>query len=155
VLFRKHPRVVDPAPATADGFVRDVSCYPDGTELLLAADVLVTDYSSLMCDDADTGRPMRFFAYALDAYRDDVRGFNFDFEAIAPGPLLRTTDELGEALRDVEGATAPFAARYREFAATFCEFDDGQAAARVVDRLFMPRDRVAASLPDRPGAARR
>ncbi|HET6551199.1 MAG TPA: CDP-glycerol glycerophosphotransferase family protein [Solirubrobacter sp.] len=132
VLFRKHPRVVDPVPATADGFVHDVSSYPDATELLLAADVLVTDYSSLMFDFAVTGRPMVFFAYDLDAYRDEVRGFNFDYEAIVPGPLVRTNDELAEALR----GGADFAERYRSFAATFCEFDDGRAAARVVDRLF-------------------
>ena len=47
MLFRKHHLVVDPAPWTADGFLRDVSSYPDAAELLLAADVLVTDYSSL------------------------------------------------------------------------------------------------------------
>jgi CDP-glycerol glycerophosphotransferase len=134
VLFRKHPRIVDPLPATADGFVRDVSSYPDGTELLHAADVLVTDYSALMFDFALTGRPMLFFAYDLDAYRDEVRGFNFDYEAIAPGPVVRTYDVLAEALR--EGVGEEFAERYRSFAATFREFDDGRAAARVVDRLF-------------------
>ena len=85
VLFRKHHYCVDPAPATADGFVRDVSAYPDGTELMLAADVLVTDYSSMMFDFANTGRPMLFFTYDLEAYRDEIRGFYFDFGAQAPG----------------------------------------------------------------------
>jgi CDP-glycerol glycerophosphotransferase len=128
--------VVDPVPETADGFVRDVSRYPDMTELLLAADVLVTDYSSVMFDYASTGRPMLFFTYDLEAYRDEERGFNLDFEQRAPGPLLRSLDELAEALRDVGAATAPYAGRLREFAAEFCALDDGHAAARVVDRLF-------------------
>ena len=79
--------------------MRDVSRYPDGTELMLAADVLVTDYSSMMFDFANTGRPMLFFTYDLDGYRDDIRGFYFDFAATVPGPLLATSDELAEALQ--------------------------------------------------------
>ena len=74
----------------ADGFVRDVSRYPDVNELLLATDVLITDYSSLMFDFANTGRPMLFFTYDLEHYRDALRGFYFDFERM-PGPLLRTS----------------------------------------------------------------
>jgi CDP-glycerol glycerophosphotransferase len=136
ILFRKHHYVVDPVPETADGFVRDVSAYPDGTELLLAADVLVTDYSSLMFDYANTGRPMLFFTYDLDLYRDEVRGFYFDFLERAPGPLLRTSDELGEALAGIDDVVARYADRYAAFVAQFCELDDGQAAARVVDRVF-------------------
>ncbi len=136
ILFRKHHYVVDAAPATADGFVRDVSSYPDGTELLLAADVLVTDYSSMMVDFANTGRPMLFYTYDLDAYADEIRGFYLDFVASVPGPLLKTTDEVADALRDLEGVRAAHADRYRAFQETFCELDDGRAAERVVDRLL-------------------
>ncbi len=136
LLFRKHHYVHDVVPATANGFVRDVSAYPDGTELLLAADVLVTDYSSVMFDFGNTRRPMLFFTYDLDAYQDQIRGFYFDFAEKAPGPLLRTTDELASALNDVESIQSQYAERYSEFVSTFCELDDGQAAARVVDRVF-------------------
>jgi CDP-glycerol glycerophosphotransferase len=136
VLFRKHHYVVDAVPETADGFVRDVSAFPDGTELMLAADVLVTDYSSMMFDFANTGRPMLFFTYDLDVYRDEIRGFYFDFSERAPGPLLRTTDELAAALRDLDGVVGEYRSRYDAFASTFCELDDGRAAARVVDRIF-------------------
>jgi CDP-glycerol glycerophosphotransferase len=136
MLYRKHHEVYDAVPATPDGFVRDVSTYPDATTLLLAADVLVTDYSSLMVDFANTGRPMLFFAYDLEEYATQIRGFSLDFEATVPGPLLRTTDELGEALRGLDGVRDDYAERYAQFRATFCEFDDGGAAARVVDRLM-------------------
>jgi CDP-glycerol glycerophosphotransferase len=139
ILFRKHHYVVDPVPATADGFVRDVSSYPDATELMLAADVLVTDYSSMMFDFANTGRPMLFFTYDLDTYRDELRGFYFDFIERAPGPLLGTTAELAEALNDLDAVSARYAQRYADFAAEFCELDDGAAAARVVDHVFGAR----------------
>jgi len=137
VLFRKHHYIIDPVPTTEDGFVRDVSAYPDGTELMLAADVLMTDYSSMMVDFANTGRPMLFFTYDLDAYEDEIRGFYLDdFVGTVPGPLLRTTDEVAEALQDLDGVRAQYADRYSAFREAFCELDDGHAAARVVDRLF-------------------
>jgi CDP-glycerol glycerophosphotransferase len=136
ILYRKHHYIFDAAPSTADGFVRDVSSYPDGTELLLAADVLVTDYSSVAVDFANTGRPMLFYTYDLDAYQDEIRGFYLDFPATVPGPLLRTGDELADALRDLDGVQAAYAERYAAFRTEFCGLDDGHAAARVVDRLF-------------------
>jgi CDP-glycerol glycerophosphotransferase len=75
--------------------------------------------------------------YAYDV-EEEGRGLYLDLETEAPGPLLRSSEELAEALRDVEGAVAGYADRYRAFAARFCEHDDGRAAARVVDRLFAP-----------------
>jgi CDP-glycerol glycerophosphotransferase len=138
ILFRKHHYIPDPVPVEPQGFVMDVSRYPDGTELMLAADVLVTDYSSMMFDFANTGRPMLFYTYDLDAYADEIRGFYFDLGEASPGPLLRTTDELADALNDLDGVRATYAERYRAFVERFCELDDGHAAARVVDRLFLP-----------------
>jgi CDP-glycerol glycerophosphotransferase len=136
ILFRKHHYIVDPVPTEPRGFVIDVSQYPDGTELMLAADVLVTDYSSMMFDFANTGRPMLFFTHDLDAYRDEIRGFYFDFVESAPGPLLRTTDELADALVGIDAVRSSYAAAYEAFATRFCELDDGHASARVVDRVF-------------------
>jgi CDP-glycerol glycerophosphotransferase len=136
ILFRKHPYVADPPPSGPSGFVYDVSRYPDATELLLAADVLVTDYSSIMFDFAITGRPMLFYAYDLDTNGDTSR-FYVDYAATVPGPLMRTTDELAGALADVEGVRSSYAARYDEFRRRFCELDDGHAAERVVERVFV------------------
>jgi CDP-glycerol glycerophosphotransferase len=136
LLVRKHHYVLDPVPVTPDGAIRDVSTFPDGTELLLAADVLVTDYSSIMVDFANTGRPILSYAYDFESYRDEVRGFSLDFAEMVPGPLLRTTGELADALRDPEAVRREYAGRYEAFRETLCEFDDGHAAARVVDRVF-------------------
>jgi CDP-glycerol glycerophosphotransferase len=136
LLFRKHHEIADDVPATPGGFLHDVSDYPDATMLMAAADVLITDYSSMTVDFANTGRPMLFYAYDLDTYRDEVRGFYVDFPETVPGPVLATTGEVVDALRDLDAVRAAFADRYAAFAAEFCELDDGMAAARVVDRLF-------------------
>ncbi len=59
-----------------------------------------------------------------------------------PAPLLRTSAQVAAALADVEAATAPFRARYAAWAERFCPWDDGSAAARVVDAVFA-REKVA------------
>jgi CDP-glycerol glycerophosphotransferase len=136
LLVRRHPNQVDEIPQAGDGFVWDVSTYPDMADLLALADVLVTDYSSAMVDFANTGRPMLFFTYDLDHYRDNLRGFSIDFEEDAPGPLLGTSADVVAALRDVDAVAAAHADRYKRFVERFCDLDDGKATVRVVDRLF-------------------
>lgn len=134
LLVRLHPNVVDGAPEHP--LVYDVSAYPDISELYLVTDVMVSDYSSVMFDFANTGRPMLFFTYDLAHYRDKLRGFYFDFEAEAPGPLLESSSDLIDALRSVDSISESYAKAYAAFTGRFCSLEDGKAAARVVDRVF-------------------
>ncbi|MGJ6962578.1 bifunctional glycosyltransferase/CDP-glycerol:glycerophosphate glycerophosphotransferase [Streptosporangium sp. G11] len=136
LMIRKHPSVTDRLPRVGTDFVLDVSAYPDIQELYLVADMLITDYSSAMFDFAVTGKPMFFYTYDLERYRDEVRGFYFDFEAEAPGPLLRTTEEVVAAVRDAGEVHAKYRKLYDAFTARFCPLEDGGAAARAVDRVF-------------------
>ena len=93
---------------------------------MLAADVLVTDYSSMMFDFANTGRPMLFFTYDLDTYRDEVRGFYFDFLERAPGPAAAHERRAGRgAARPRRRARRSTPSATRTFVAEFCELDDG------------------------------
>ncbi|MGC9538828.1 bifunctional glycosyltransferase/CDP-glycerol:glycerophosphate glycerophosphotransferase [Streptomyces sp. UG1] len=137
LLVRRHPNVVDPVPGAGDGFVFDVSDYPDMADLSLITDVMITDYSSLMFDYANTGRPILFFTYDLDHYRDTLRGFYFDFEHSAPGPLVHTSRDLVTAIADIDRIQDTYAERYRRFQRDFCDLDDGYAAARLADRMLV------------------
>ncbi|MFD6276934.1 CDP-glycerol glycerophosphotransferase family protein [Streptomyces sp. NPDC060209] len=134
LLVRRHYLVGGSVPES--DFVRDVSRHPDVAELMLISDVLVTDYSSLMFDFAQTGRPMLFHTYDLEHYRDTLRGFCFDFENRAPGPLISDSAAVVEALRDPDAATADHREAYARFREAFCDLDDGTAAAQVVDRML-------------------
>jgi CDP-glycerol glycerophosphotransferase len=137
LLIRGHHHLANDVTAgTRRDFALNVTGYPNISELFLVTDVLITDYSSAMFDFAVTGRPMLFFTYDLEQYRDQLRGFCFDFEAEAPGPLLASSEELLAAVRDTGAATAGYAAAYQAFAAKYCPLDDGKAGARVCDRLF-------------------
>ncbi|WP_165975322.1 CDP-glycerol glycerophosphotransferase family protein [Actinomadura rubrisoli] len=136
LLLRTHYLVTDRPKWRPGDCVLDVSVYPDISELFLISDVLVTDYSSAMFDFAVTGRPMLFYTYDLERYRDHVRGFYFDFEAEAPGPLLSTSPEVIEALREPAALDTGFRAARAAFAARYCPHDDGLAASRVLDRVL-------------------
>lgn len=121
--------------------VIDASTHPDINDVILAADLLVTDYSSLMFDAAVAGVPLAFFVPDLTEYRDRERGFTFDFERAAPGPLLASRGEvvthalaLSEHGVDADWVRASSAA-YAEWRARFTPHDDGHATPRVVDRL--------------------
>jgi len=136
LLLRLHFLVADAVADSSGDAVLNVSAYEDIRELYLAADVLVTDYSSAMFDFAITGKPLLFYTYDLEHYRDEMRGFYFDFESEAPGPLCSDMDELVSALADLGGTRRQFAERYAAFRQRYCYLDDGFAARRVVDRIF-------------------
>ncbi len=137
LLIRGHHLMAGWVLADAEpGFVFDVTGYADINDLLALTDVLITDYSSVMFDFAPTGRPMIFFTYDLEHYRDQLRGFYFDFEADAPGPLVSTSGELVDALADIDAVAARFRAAREAFTARFCPLDDGKASARACDRIF-------------------
>jgi CDP-glycerol glycerophosphotransferase len=137
LLVRAHYLNTVNVPAAAGDAVRDVSSYPDVTELMLASDALITDYSSVMFDYALLGRPMLFFTPDADAYRQD-RGTYFDLAERAPGPIADTPDALFAAVgsQALAADAERFADARKAFAHDFGEYDTGTAAARIVERFF-------------------
>src|SRR5699024_1481186 len=88
ILLRLHYLVADHIDLSPYGnFVYDFSHYEDINDMYLMSDVLITDYSSVFFDYAILKRPMLFYVYDIEEYRDKLRGFYFDFEEKAPGPL--------------------------------------------------------------------
>ena len=135
LMVRAHVLLTGRTRPTESQSVLDVSFYPDVQDLYLAADVLVTDYSSVMFDFAVTGKPIVFHAYDLERFATAVRGFYFDLLAQAPGPVTRTDSELVEALADTSSWRATYAQRYSEFQAVYCHLEDGHATDRVLEKL--------------------
>lgn len=133
VLVRGHTRTLLPGHDVTGPRVVDVTAYPDTAELLLAADVLVTDYSSIMFDFSVTGKPMCFMVPDLEHYRGELRGFYFDLVKRAPGPVVRSHDELVAAL---DADPADYAERYAAWRRAFNRLDDGHASERVVARMI-------------------
>ncbi|GAA2897427.1 hypothetical protein GCM10010517_62490 [Streptosporangium fragile] len=134
-LIRGHS--MQAAPNVPAGLGRDVTAYPDIADLLLIADVLITDYSSVMFDFAVTSRPILLFTHDLQRY-SSKRGLYLDLAAEAPGPLLSTGAEVIKALRSIDEVAAAHAERYERFQRTYAPRDDGKATRRLVDHVFVP-----------------
>lgn len=117
-------------------FARDISLDSDIRELYLLADVLITDYSSVMFDYALLNKPMLFFVYDYEKYKDELRGFYFDFAAEAPGKLARTTADLIEALSDLDQYKQDYSKKYDLFSTKFNQYDKGNACEIVVNEIF-------------------
>lgn len=141
VVFRKHSNIADQLPGHMAAAVTDASDYPDIQKLLLVTDVLISDYSTTMCDFANTGRPMLFFTYDLDNYRNVLRDFYFDFEETVPGPLIFDEAELAQAVAEADAIRRDHDDKYAAFQQRFCAWDDGGATTRVVDAVFSEVDR--------------
>jgi CDP-glycerol glycerophosphotransferase len=134
VLVRGHSRTLQPGRDAEGPRVLDVTGFPDTSRLLLAADALITDYSSVMFDFSVTGKPMYFLVPDIEHYRGELRGFYFDLLAHAPGPVLRSQADLVAAVRD--GDPGEFATKYALWREKFNTRDDGRAAERVVNRIL-------------------
>ena len=135
ILLRRHPfvRRTQPLdPGLAD-FVLDASDHPDIHELMVASDVLVTDYSSAIYEFSLLARPMAFFAPDRQTYERE-RGFYFDYREGVPGPVFDTTADLAAWLSAGE-FDLDRVARFRDES-----FDvaDGRATARFVDQVVIP-----------------
>ncbi|MFE6429897.1 CDP-glycerol glycerophosphotransferase family protein [Streptomyces rochei] len=118
------------------GVLIDATDEPHVEDLMLASDLLITDYSALMFDYVLLDRPVLIHADDWAAYTAS-RGTYFDVTAEAPGHVSRSYRELAWLLtsgawRDEEAARLRSAFRDR-----FCEYEDGRAAERVVRTLLL------------------
>ena len=137
ILLRMHYFIADKiATEGLEGFAYNLSSYDDIAELYLISDVLITDYSSVLFDYAHLRRPMLFFTYDLEKYRDTLRGFYINMEEDLPGPLLKTTDEIIYSIQNLSQIESNYKEKYDEFYQHFCSWDQGNASELVVKRVF-------------------
>ncbi|MFD0605551.1 CDP-glycerol glycerophosphotransferase family protein [Streptomyces aureus] len=141
LLVRAHYMEAASLPVTPPGTVVDVSGHHDVSELLVLADVLITDYSSIMFDYALLDRPLVHFAPDLDAYAAD-RGTYFDLRKRAGGPVIETQEELLRTLDRLKKTDGEWQAARRAFAAEFGAYDDGGAARAAAGLILGKKARA-------------
>ncbi|MFG2670718.1 CDP-glycerol glycerophosphotransferase family protein [Streptomyces sp. NPDC048445] len=130
----------------ASGRIIDVSAHGNVEQLYLAADALITDYSSAMFDYANLDRPIVIYADDWDTYRA-VRGTYFDLMAEPPGAVATSQAQLASVLGSREWRSEESAGLRKAFRERFCDYDDGRAAERVVRRVFLGEETMLPYLP--------
>lgn len=137
ILLRTHHYIADNLDVTGvEDFAINLSKYDDITEIYLVSDICITDYSSVFFDYANLKRPVLFYTYDIEKYRDDLRGFYIDMNTEVPGPLLYTTQEVVDAIKNIDKVNEEYADTYAKFYDRFCSIDDGNASKRTVERVF-------------------
>jgi CDP-glycerol glycerophosphotransferase len=143
LLLRTHYFIADSIDVTGlEDFAFNFSHYDDISELYLISDYLITDYSSVFFDYANLKRPMLFYTYDLEKYRDVLRGFYIDIEEELPGPLLFTTEEIIDAFLNMEKLIEKYKDKYEVFYDKFCSWEDGHASQKVADKVFGLEDKA-------------
>ena len=136
ILFRPHYFVASVFNFEKyKGFVYNASDVDDINDLYVISDMLITDYSSVFFDYANLKRPIIFYMYDLDYYRDESNGFYFDVEDSLPGKIVKTDDDLiNEIIR--LSKEFKYDEKYEEFNKKFNYLDDGEASKRVVETVI-------------------
>ena len=135
LILRLHPFVKSAMriPPEVGDFVVDASAEPDVNEVMLAGDILVSDYSSIIFEYALLNRPMAFLAPDLAAYERE-RGFFFDYRTGVPGPVMEETEQLARWIQAKQFDLQ----RVRAVAAASFDVMDGRATERFVSGVALP-----------------
>lgn len=137
IVLRMHYFISDKIDLSCfKGFAFDFSKYNDINDLYIISDLLITDYSSVFFDYANLKKPILFYTYDLNKYKDELRGFYIDMVNDLPGPLLYNTDEVIQNIENIENVKKYYESKYKEFYQNFCNLDDGNATKRVVEKVI-------------------
>lgn len=110
----------------------------DINELYAISDVLVTDYSSTFFDYAILDRPILFYMYDLEDYRDNLRGFYLDINKDLPGQVVRYEEDLLKIIVNNMHQFDDIKQKRRAFIQKYLSSEDGNASKKVIDNLIYP-----------------
>ena len=137
LLLKAHPRALKrfplPAPEPCP-FVFNAADLPIET-LLCAADLLISDYSSLIFEYSLLGRPMLFYPYDLEAY-DKERSFYFPYLRFVPGDLVWDTEDIIAGVKRNLFEDMFDAARVEAFRDRFMSACDGHSTQRILHNVL-------------------
>lgn len=132
-LKREHTEAYDYA--GYGGTVLDLSSERDINDLMMIADIVITDYSSVVFEYELMHKPIIYYWYDIEAYRDD-RGFYYDLDEYVYGSIAYDFDQLLEAVKHPDMCDDKRAEFHRKFMSA-C---DGHSAERVMEQIFESRN---------------
>lgn len=116
-------------------FIRVFNSDQDIQILYLVSDILITDYSSVMFDYSILRRPIIFYVYDLEKYKNELRGFYFDLYQEAPGPVVNSQEQLMVEIENIQDKFDSYKDKYDLFTKKFNYLDDGMASKRAVNMI--------------------
>ena len=136
ILFRTHYLVAEAIDLNKyKGFIYNVSDYSDINDLYILADMIITDYSSVFFDYANLRRPMLFYMYDLEEYKNNMRDFYFSLDEL-PGPIVESEEDLYKEIKNIDKYWNTYKEKYDKFNKRFNYLDDKDSSKRVLDIII-------------------
>ena len=139
VIFKPHYLISNKFKGIKlDNFLFSFDENVDINELYVMSDLLITDYSSVFFDYAILNRPILFYMYDLEEYRDELRGFYLDINKELPGKITIDEDELLSVIKNEN--YKEYDEKLKEFRKTYNDLEDGKASQRVINNLILSQN---------------
>lgn len=137
ILYRPHYLVANKIDIKKyEGFVLyDQAFIGNTNELYISSDILITDYSSALFDFANLNKPIIFYMYDLDFYKNDLRGFYLSLDEL-PGKIVTKEKEIVTIINNLEKYNNDYENIYKKLKEKFLYLDDGNASKRVINIVF-------------------
>ncbi len=133
VVFKPHYLIINDFDLeSVKDFVYFIDPKEDISRLYLIGDILITDYSSVFFDYAILKRPIYFYMYDLESYRDELRGFYLDVYKDLPGQIIEDENLL---LEEIKQNNFDYD-KLELFNLRFNNHEDGRASKRVLEILL-------------------
>ena len=136
ILFKPHYFIANKIDLSKyKNFVYNVASYDEINDIYLASDLLITDYSSVFFDYANLNRPVMFYMYDFDDYKNNLRDFYISLDEL-PGPIAKTQKELEDYIVNIDKSISKYKKTYDKFNDKYNYLDDGNASERVIRVIF-------------------
>lgn len=137
IIFRTHYFVANSFDFEKyKGFIFNMSNHDDVNDCYVLSDVIITDYSSVFFDFANLKRPMLFYMYDLEEYKEELRGFYFEIEDVLPGPIVKTQDELEQEIANIASYMEKYKEKYEAFNKKFNYLDGKECSKKVIKEIL-------------------
>ena len=136
ILFKPHYFIANKIDLSKyKNFVYNVANYDEINDIYLVSDLLITDYSSVFFDYANLNRPVMFYMYDFDDYKNNLRDFYISLDEL-PGPIAKTQKELEDYIVNIDKSISKYKKTYDKFNDKYNYLDDGNASERVIRVIF-------------------
>ena len=129
--LRLHPHVAESMAGIKDKGVHQLSFEEDVNTVMLASDILITDYSSIVFEYCLMKCPMIFYSYDLEEFHKKGRGFYHPYQSYVPGPIAYTGKEVCQLIKENNFDNE----KINKFIKDNYQYLDGKATERLLNLI--------------------
>ncbi len=137
ILYRFHPYLLKKGARDMvfENYVLNVTSYPEMQDLILIADILITDFSSCMFDMMVAGKPCVLYTNDADRYLSNERGVYIPLNQL-PFPITNNEQELENVIENLDEILKEYRQKVDMFTKQLGGVEDGHSCERVYELML-------------------